>query len=451
MATIASPASPHPDARQLDSHRNVSRGSLTVAGMSTVIEWYDFTLYGYLTPVISKVFFGGGAKGVAATLLIFAASYLLRPVGAAFFGHLGDRIGRRPVLLWSMGLMTAAMLATALLPTYAQVGALAGWLMLLLRCLMSFSVGGEYSGVITYLVEGSEPKRRGFVTSLASAASEVGGLLAAGLAALVTTVFVGDELNTWGWRIPFFIGAVLAATTLIARRFMEESPVFDQTHEPGTVADETRSVTTTNPLLAVIKLEPAAVARGFAISALGSITYYVGVMYAPTFLTGTGKVKESDAMWLATIAALVVIVVTPISGALSDRIGRRPVLLTYAVLAALTSLTMFQLMSRGTTGLALTGALVLAAVAGGWSAVAAATIPEQFTSRARMSGMALGFTTATAIFGGFAPLMAEKLISATGWKPAPGAMIAVVALCVLPVIFTMPETAPSRTSARRAG
>lgn len=446
MATIAAPAG-----APLDSHRTVSRGSLTVAGMSTVVEWYDFTLYGYFAPVISKVFFGGGTSGIAATLLVFAASYLLRPVGAAFFGHLGDRYGRRPVLLWSMALMTAAMLATAALPTYAQVGALAGWLMMLLRCLMSFSVGGEYSGVITYLVEGSHPRRRGFITSLASAASEIGGLLASGIAALATSVLLADQLTTWGWRIPFLIGALLAGTTLICRTFMEESPVFDEedtARGEGKMADPAiAEAKEKNPLLAVLKAEPAPVARGFAISAVGSITYYVGVMYAPTFLTGAGKFSEADALMLATAAAVVVIAVTPLAGALADRIGRRPVLIGFGVLAAVTSLTMFQLMARGTTGWALVGALVLAAVAGGWSAVAAATIPEQFTSRARMSGMALGFTTATAIFGGFAPLIAEKLIAATGWKPVPGAMIAVVALCVLPVIFKMPETAPALTKA----
>lgn len=443
MATIAAPLNV-----DLDTHRKVGRGSLTVAGMSTVVEWYDFTLYGYLTPVISEVFFGGGTKGVAATLLIFAASYLLRPVGAAFFGHLGDRLGRRPVLLWSMGLMSIAMLLTALLPTQAQVGALAGWLMLILRCLMSFSVGGEYSGVITYLVEGSEPRRRGFITSLASAASEVGGLLAAGLAALATTLFTGDALNTWGWRIPFFVGAILAGATLLARSTMEESPVFEDEGKAAageTAAGEHKAK---NPLLAVLSAEPVAVARGFAISAVGSITYYVGVLYAPTFLTSAGKFSTKAATWLAVAAAVAVIVITPIAGALSDRIGRKPVLLGFGLLATVTSLTMFQIMAKGTTGLALTGALILAAVAGGWSAVAAATIPEQFTSRARMSGMALGFTTATAIFGGFAPLVAEKLIAATGWKPIPGAMIAVVALCVLPVIAKLPETAPSRIEGR---
>lgn len=429
MASIA-----HTPARRLDDHPPISRGSLTVAGMSTIIEWYDFTLYLYMTTVISRVFFGGGTGGTAATLLVFAFTYLLRPVGAAVFGHIGDRIGRKPVLLISMALMTVAMLVTALLPTYASIGATAGWLMMAMRCLMSFSVGGEYSGVITYLVEGAEPKRRGFITSLASAASEVGGLMAVGLAALTTSFFTGPDLDSWGWRIPFFIGAIMAGATLLMRSRMDESPVFEEEDEDDKA---------TNPLVEVLRVEPGAVARGFAISALGSITYYVGIGYAPTFLQNAGKFSESDALWLGTAAAVAVILVTPFAGMAADRFGRRPILLLFGVLAAVTSLTMFQLMASGSRGAALTGALVLAAVAGGWSAVAASTIAEQFKSKARMSGMALGFTTATAIFGGFAPLVGERLIEMTDWKPAPGAMIAVVALCVLPVVWYQKETAPA--------
>ncbi|QEH92517.1 MHS family MFS transporter [Dermacoccus abyssi] len=429
MAAIA-----HTPARRLDDHPPISRGSLTVAGMSTIIEWYDFTLYLYMTTVISRVFFGGGTGGTAATLLVFAFTYLLRPVGAAVFGHIGDRIGRKPVLLISMALMTVAMLVTALLPTYASIGATAGWLMMAMRCLMSFSVGGEYSGVITYLVEGAEPKRRGFITSLASAASEVGGLMAVGLAALTTSFFTGPDLDSWGWRIPFFIGAIMAGATLLMRSRMDESPVFEEEDEDDKA---------TNPLVEVLRVEPGAVARGFAISALGSITYYVGIGYAPTFLQNAGEFSESDALWLGTAAAVAVILVTPFAGMAADRFGRRPILLLFGVLAAVTSLTMFQLMASGSRGAALTGALVLAAVAGGWSAVAASTIAEQFKSKARMSGMALGFTTATAIFGGFAPLVGERLIEMTDWKPAPGAMIAIVALCVLPVVWYQKETAPA--------
>src|SRR3954466_13192573 len=162
--------------------------SLAVAAFSTIVEWYDFTLYLYFATVLSRVFYGGGSGSLLLTLGGFAIAYLMRPLGAIFFGHIGDRRGRRHVLLISVALMTAAMLATALLPTRAQIGPAAGWLLLILRCVMGFSVGGEYTGVVAYLLEGASTRRRGLIASLASAASEVGGLLAVGLSALTVSM-----------------------------------------------------------------------------------------------------------------------------------------------------------------------------------------------------------------------------------------------------------------------
>src|SRR5437762_9380065 len=153
-------------------HRVFPRRSMAVAAFSTIVEWYDFTLYLYFATVLSRVFFGGGAQSLLITLGGFAIAYLMRPLGAVFFGHIGDRLGRRTMLLMSVALMTAAMLATALLPTYAAVGPLAGVLLIVLRCVMGFSVGGEYTGVVAYLLEGAAPNRRGLVASSASAASE---------------------------------------------------------------------------------------------------------------------------------------------------------------------------------------------------------------------------------------------------------------------------------------
>ena len=142
-------------------HRAVSRKSMVIAAFSTIVEWYDFTLYLYVATILSRVFFGEGAASLITTLGGFAIAYLMRPIGAIFFGHVGDRHGRRTMMLLSMAVMTAAMLATALLPTRAQIGPAAGWLLLLLRCVMGFSVGGEYTGVVAYLLEGAPPGRRG--------------------------------------------------------------------------------------------------------------------------------------------------------------------------------------------------------------------------------------------------------------------------------------------------
>jgi len=343
------------------------------------------------------------------------------------------------MLLMSVAVMTAAMLATALLPTYSQIGITAGVLLFLLRCVMGFSVGGEYTGVVAYLLEGAAPTRRGLIASSASAASEVGALLAVGVSALTVAALSEADLASWGWRIPFFVGAALAGSVWIARRTMEESPEFHRQKAAGTVP--------ASPLRHSLANYKAAVARAFAISALGSITYYVGITYVPAFLTSAGKLTESASLWLSTAAAVIVILVTPLIGILSDRVGRKPVLAALSLANVLLPTTMFALMASGSHGQALIGALVLAALAGGVSAVGAVATAEQFPGEGRVTGLALGATGATAIFGGFTPWLAQLLIERTGWTMAPGTMIALVGLCVLPLFLMMRETAPSRLPA----
>lgn len=411
------------------------RRSMWVAALSTVVEWYDFTLYLYFATVLSRVFFGGGETALLATLAGFAVSYLMRPLGALCFGHLGDRLGRRWMLLASMALMAAAMLATALLPTHAQIGASAGVLLLALRCVMAFSVGGEYTGVVAYLLESAPPRRRGLVTSLASAASEVGALLAVALSALTVALLPPADLDTWGWRIPFFVGAALALLILLARSGMHESPEFERQQREGSVPSA--------PIRQILRTHPWAVARTFAISALGSITYYVGITYVPAFLHANGR-GEGEALWLSTIAAVAVILATPLFGLLSDRFGRRPLLLGLTLLSALLPLSMFAWMAQASTLGVVGAAVVLACVAGGISAVAASATAEQFPGEGRLSGLALGVTMATAVFGGATPWLAQWWVERSGWNAAPGAMIAIVALLVLPVLWRLPETRPLR-------
>lgn len=410
----------------------LDRRSLVLAALSTVVEWYDFTLFLYLATLLSRLFFTG-SDALLVTLGGFAVAYLMRPVGAMVFGHYGDRHGRRATLLASMALMTAAMLATAMLPTQAQIGPWAGLLLLALRCVMGFAVGGEYTGVVAYLLEGAPAHRRGLVTSLAAATSEVGALLAAGLSALTVSLLPTPDLESWGWRLPFLFGAAMAGLILLARAAMQESPEFEAQKAAGALVRA--------PILHALRHHRAGVLRGFAISALGSITYYVGITYVPVYLTATGGMDEGAALRLATIAALVVIFVTPLIGWLSDQSGRRPVLMGLALLSAVLPYTLFALLAQANATAALTGALLLAALAGGVSAVGAVATAEQVPAKGRLSGLALGATTATALFGGLTPWLAQWLTQRTGAASAPGLMIALVALAVLPVLLRLPETA----------
>ena len=438
---MRSPRAPATEARHLSETPVLPPHSLGVAAFSTIVEWYDFTLYLYFATVLARVFYGGGRNSLLLTLGGFAIAYLMRPLGAVFFSHIGDKRGRRHMMLMSVALMTAAMLATALLPTRAVAGPAAGWMLLALRCVMGFSVGGEYTGVVAYLLEGAPVRRRGLITSSASAASEVGGLLAVGISALTVSLMGARELDSWAWRIPFFVGAALAASVWVARSTMHESPEFLRQQNDGTVPDV--------PLRHALTNHRTGIARAFSISALGSITYYVGITYVPAFLTSVGKLSERESLWLSTVAAVAVILVTPLTGALTDRIGRKPVLIGLCIASAALPITMFSLMASTARTEALVGAVILAMLAGAVSAVGAVATAEQFPGEGRITGLALGATMATAIFGGLTPYGAQWLVERTGWSTAPGIMIALVALCVAPVLLTMRETAPHRPSRAR--
>ena len=296
-------------------------------------------------------------------------------------------------------------------------------------------MGGEYNGVVAYLLEGAAARKRGFITSFAAAASEVGALFAAGVAALTANAMSTESLDSWGWRIPFFFGAIIAGSIWFARSTMQESPEFEDY--------KTRGATAKNPLGLVLREHRVGVLRCFAMSALGSITYYVGITYVPAYVTSLGVFSERDSLSFSTLPAIAVILVNPFIGALSDRVGRKPVLLALGVCGVVLPITMFALMAGGSYLQAVFGAVVLAAVAGGVSAVAAAATAEQFPGNGRLSGLAVGATVGTAIFGGLTPYAAQYLVKNTGSQLAPGILIAVVSLSVLPVLFLMKETRPA--------
>lgn len=408
----------------------ISRGRLAIAVVSTIVEWYDFTLFLYLSSVLSRVFFGDSPTGVLMTLATFAVSYLLRPVGGLVFGYVGDRWGRRPVLLASMALMFLATAGMAALPTFAQVGESAALWLLALRCVMAFSVGGEYTGVMTYLLESSTARNRGLVTSLAAAASEIGALLAAGVSALTVLALSASQVEEWGWRIPFVVGGVLAAVILALRSALPETPLFLQS----------RLGAQREPMVRILRRQWREVVRTFFISGLCSAAYYVGIIYLPTYLISVREWSESSALGLSTLAAVVVVIASPVAGWLSDRHGRRATLLVLSVTAIVLPIPMFAAAGQSNVGIAVAAVVVLACLAGSLSAVGASAIPEQFDIRGRLTALAIGGTVATTIFGGVAPYAVQTLTESTNWPLVPGLLITAVALAAIPAIRRGPET-----------
>lgn len=396
--------------------------SIAIAAFSTVVEWYDFTIYFYFSTTLAQVFFAGDG-GLLAVLAGFAVAYLLRPIGALVLGRLGDRFGRRQMLLWSVALMTFSMAGIALLPSHAQIGAASGWALIALRCLMAFAVGAEYSGVTAYLLESAPKRRRGLVTSLAAMTSEIGALLAVVVSALAVWALSPEALLSWGWRLPFLLGAALAMGIWIARQWMAESPAFEIEQAPQT------------PLRDLFAQDRRALLRAFVISALASVAYYIGVIYVPVFLISLGALPEAAALRLATLAALVVICVTPVIGALSDIWGRPRLLIGLCLAAILLPAPMFHLMGTASTGIALMAACVLAILAGSFSAIGPVAVAEIFPTARRLTGLAVGATIATTIFGGFAPLLTRSLASQFHQPSLPGVVIAGVAVICLPLLI----------------
>jgi MHS family proline/betaine transporter-like MFS transporter len=411
------------------------RRAIAVGALGTIIEWYDFSLYVFLAPIYARVFFPGdaGLDGVVATLAIFAVAYLARPVGAIVFGHYGDRIGRRGALLISATMMSVALLANAALPSEATFGIAAPIALFVVRFVMGFAVGGEYSGILVYLLEVARTRTRGLTVSYASAASGVGTLLAVGSTAIVSALLTTEQLDDWGWRIPVLLGAVLALTILLLRRSLAETPAFRHLRESGEVSE--------HPVRDAVGRAPWAVFVAFALSAVGSVAFYLGITYVPTYLESFGYADHSDALLWSTAATAVFVVVTPLSGWWGDARGRRRALGITAALLIVTSVPFFALLAGGAVLGQLLAAIALAVGAAAWCSVTAAAIPEQFATPDRFSGLAVGYNIATAVFGGLSPLAATLLIRATGWDPAAGLMLAVVALLVVPVLLRIPETA----------
>ena len=412
-----------------------SRRAVAIGALGTIIEWYDFSLYVFLAPIYARVFFPGeaGLDGVVVTLALFAVAYLARPVGAVVFGHFGDRIGRRGALLGSASIMAVALLLNGLLPGEASIGVLAPLGLFVLRLAMGFAVGGEYSGILVYLLETADARSRGLVVSLAPAASGVGTLLAVGCTAIVSALLSQSQLDAWGWRIPVLFGAALALAILALRTSLTETPAFRHMREAGAISR--------HPVHDALSRARWAVFVAFALSAVGSIAYYLGITYVPTFLESFGEISHRDALAWSTLATAVYVLVTPAAGWWADRSGRRKTLAISALALAAGSAPLFALLATGSGALALGAALLLAIGVAAWVSVASVAIPEQFGAADRFSGLAVGYNLATAIFGGLSPLLATLLVRSTGWDFAPGLMLAVVALVVLPVVLKLPETA----------
>ncbi|MFF7941456.1 MFS transporter [Nocardia gamkensis] len=376
--------------------------------MGNATEWFDYGVYAATATYLTDAFFPG-ELGTLGTMLGFAISFVLRPLGGMVWGPLGDRIGRKAVLATTILLMAAATGAIGVLPTHASVGVLAPVLLILLRVVQGFSTGGEYGGAATYLAECATDRKRGFLGSFLEFGT-LAGFVGGSATVLAFQLALGsDTMHEWGWRIPFLIAIPLGLTGWYLRAKLEESPVFTEVAEHKHPAGGLREVLTT------YRRETLTLAG--LVVALNVVNYTL-LTYQPTYLQNTIGMGESATTAMMLLGQLVMMVVLPFFGRLSDSVGRRPMWLFSLMGLAVLAVPMYWLMGQGTAW-AIIGFIVLGLLYVPQLSTISSTFPAIFPTHVRYAGFALAYNVSTAVFGGTAPLLNEAVIEATGWTLFP--------------------------------
>ncbi|WP_327721841.1 MHS family MFS transporter [Streptomyces sp. NBC_00490] len=390
------------------SERTLQLRRVALSGMlGTAVEFYDFLVYGTVAALVfGELFFPGAdpAVGTIAAFGTFAAGYVARPIGGIVFGHFGDRLGRKNMLLLTMGLMGGASFLIGMLPTYDTAGVWAPVLLITLRVVQGIAIGGEWGGATLMVVEHAGERRRGLWSSFTQMGAPLGSLISASVVALVSTL-PKDQFAAWGWRVPFLLSVLLLGVGLFVRLKVVESPLFAEVKKDRA---ESRL-----PILDVLRRpKPVLLACGVGIGAFTAQSLLTSYLIA--YATGIGYPRP-QVLTALTVSAAVALVVLPCASALSDRIGRRPVVLTGAILSAATAFPVLALVDSRSSG-----ALILAVVIGHGISQSlmygplGALFSEMFGTKVRYTGASLGYQGATLVGAGFSPLIAGSLVASSG-------------------------------------
>jgi MHS family shikimate/dehydroshikimate transporter-like MFS transporter len=409
------------------SSPQMARKVITASFIGTTIEWYDFFLYGTASALIFNALFFPDFEPIVGTIAAFgafAAGFIARPVGGIVFGHFGDRIGRKSMLVWSLVGMGAATFAIGLLPTFEAIGVLAPVLLVLCRLVQGFAVGGEWAGAVLMSVEHSEEGKRGFAGSWTQVGSPAGLVLATG--AFGAAALLPDEhFTSWGWRLPFLVSAVLVVVGLFIRLRVTESPEFAAVQRAGK--------TSSLPVTEAIRKHPLNVLLAIGACLAPFVNFYLFATFVLTYGTTGLGLERNAVLVIVAIAALLECVTIPLAAALSDRIGRRKVFLTGAALFAVFAYPFFLINEASGSALVLgvTSVVGLSLIHPLMYGPMATLFAEMFSPAVRYSGASLGYQIGAIFGGGFAPLILTSLL-ATG----AGAAIAIPPYMILVAVLT---------------
>jgi len=411
------------------------RKALVAGGIGNFIEWYDYGVYGSLSPILAKLFFPD-ANVVVSTLAAFAVfgvGFLVRPLGGLFFGQLGDRRGRRTALALALTLVSLSTFGMGLLPTYATAGVLAPLLLTVLRVVQGFSAGGEWTGSAALIVENAPEGRRGWMASWQQFTVITGQLAGIVVVSVITNVWGEAALSGGGWRWPFLIALVFGVLGFYIRYRMEDTPHFQELQRLDKVS--------ATPTREALRTEKRAMLRAFWFVTLPNIGFYTFMTYMPTFLEQEGGLSLTHAYTANLVGMIIYAVLTPVIGRLSDRIGRRPSLIAHAVGLMVLAFPIYLLLSGGSYVLALVMQLPVMLLMALYSGAGTAGVTELFPSRLRYSALALPYNLSSAIFGGTAPFVTTWLIATFHTPLAPAFYVIIIAIPTLFVYVRMPETA----------
>ncbi len=364
---------------------------------------------------------------------MFGVGFVMRPVGSVVFGQYGDRHGRKRALSAVIFLMAASTFAVGLLPTYASIGVLAPLLLVVARLAQGLSGGGEWGGAAAYLVEYALPDKRGLTGSWQQVSVGCGFLLGSLTAAVLTTWISPADMLAWGWRIPFLLGVLVGIVGAVMRWRLDDTPKFAELERQGQVAG--------SPLRDAFTTFRKPTLIAFGITLHNTVGYYAVLIYLTTWLTNIVKMPRGTALWIGTACLLAFVVAVPVMGALSDRIGRRPLFIASCVGYIVLAYPLFLLASTGVPAYAFLAQLVLVLLLALYAGPGPAVYCELFPTRVRYTALSVGYNIPVAIFGGFAPFIATWLIQSTGNPLSPAFYVIAASLATLVTMAWVKETA----------
>ncbi len=408
-----------------------ARRRVIMAGLiGNLLEWYDFAIYGYFALTIGRQFFPHDDPTVSliAAFSVFAIGFLMRPLGGIVFGHVGDKLGRRAAIIASSAAMALPTIVLGLLPTYAQIGLWAPASMVILRMIQGLSVGGEYTASTVFLVEQATDGNRGRTASWAVVGAIGGTLLGSAAGALVNTVLSPADIAAWGWRLPFLAGLVPAAYGFVIRRSIPADPPAANP-AAGT------------PLAVAIRLEWRGMLQVAGITACSAVGFYLIFVYAVVYLREIVHVSAAEALDINSLNMAVMVVLVPLLATLSDRIGRKAVLMAAAIGVVVLTWPLFALLHSGIGVLVWLGQLGFAVLVAAYRSVLPAVMAEAFPASLRCSAVSLAYNVPTALFGGTAPMVATYLINREHDDFSPAYFLMAAGVVSVVAIATMRETA----------